>query len=1022
MLKFTAKKLHVAVAVSSAIGCLASNAYAQDTIPSVDSQKETEVIEVRGIRSALASALAEKRSADSIKEVIQAEDIGKLPDQNLAEVLENITGVQIDRTAGVGTGVQIRGTNANRVEINGVSTVGSGNGRSGISFDDLPAALISSLEVIKVPSAETIEGSVGGTINLRTLRGLSLKEQLISVRAQAENSDLAEATSPRVSATFGDSYDTDYGRVGIVLTGSYAEQQVASFDPRFDRDREVLPDSGSGSAEAFPFLRTQFLDQVISRYEYETKNFTGSIEFEPVDDLKFYFDATLNRQERAQKSSRAFISGTGGSAVVDNTNNTAFETVNLGTIDGPNGPLNLGEVQAVLTGTLGVGVDGNNNNIDPNLRTSVNTGSRFTDSDVFATGFTWLRDRLKLSSEVSYSSSDSFFPRLNTTLDFINPNGPQPSEGLSIDNGVPVDFDASDRTLQFGIAQGAEFGPSDQDLLNPANYALRGVGVGRNTQENAETAFRIDADYDISDLNPYFSGIKAGYRWNKNTALSNNVNTASNFSNPNTSFYRPTADLFSDIVSAGPSNFNDADGRRLYIANYLTINGDLSFSDPDAVINALNQAIEDNNALQIANGNITEGYPLLSEPELQLDSFFDIEEETSALYLQGDYFFYINDITFRGNVGLRYVDTEVTSVGNNIENGEVTGLREETSSYEYFLPRFNIVSEVIDDVVIRAGVAKDIRRPNFDNLSTSINFPGGAGSAVRVGNPALTPEEVISYDLSAEYYFSESSFVSVGIFHKERTDIFAAVRDNPEEPIGDNGQIERDITAPCEGGGIYNPTVTDRNVWSSVPGTGICVPLQTTINLPNEETQTGIEFAFQHDLSAYEKDLGWASGFGVIANYTYQESGAGIETFRPATGDANALNKLLGRTDTDQSTATLADDIVEERIELEDLSQNAYNITLFYDKYDLSVRARYTWRSAFKTGELISFDMPRIVDDRAQLNMSVSYDINDTFTVGLDGINLLREDRTEWCVNEGALLCAQGLTDRRIVLGVTANL
>jgi hypothetical protein len=54
--------------------------------------------------------------------------------------------------------------------------------------------------------------------------------------------------------------------------------------------------------------------------------------------------------------------------------------------------------------------------------------------------------------------------------------------------------------------------------------------------------------------------------------------------------------------------------------------------------------------------------------------------------------------------------------------------------------------------------------------------------------------------------------------------------------------------------------------------------------------------------------------------------------------------------------------------------------------------------------------------------MSVSYDINDTFTVGLDGINLLREDRTEWCVNEGALLCAQGLTDRRIVLGVTANL
>lgn len=89
-----------------------------------------EQIVVTGIRSSLASALEEKRAAANLIEVIQAEDIGKLPDQNLAEVLENVTGIQITRTAGVGTGVQIRGTNANRTEINGVSTVGSGAGRT----------------------------------------------------------------------------------------------------------------------------------------------------------------------------------------------------------------------------------------------------------------------------------------------------------------------------------------------------------------------------------------------------------------------------------------------------------------------------------------------------------------------------------------------------------------------------------------------------------------------------------------------------------------------------------------------------------------------------------------------------------------------------------------------------------------------------------------------------------------------------------------------------------------------------
>ena len=93
-------------------------------------EEAVEVIQVTGIRSSLTSALAEKRDTTNLIEVIEAVDIGKLPDQNLAEVLENVTGIQITRTAGVGTGVQIRGSNANRVEINGASTVGTGDGRS----------------------------------------------------------------------------------------------------------------------------------------------------------------------------------------------------------------------------------------------------------------------------------------------------------------------------------------------------------------------------------------------------------------------------------------------------------------------------------------------------------------------------------------------------------------------------------------------------------------------------------------------------------------------------------------------------------------------------------------------------------------------------------------------------------------------------------------------------------------------------------------------------------------------------
>lgn len=169
--------------VTSALACLTASAAAQIDRPSEDDSVD-EII-VTGYRAALRDALQEERASDNLVEVIEAIDIGKLPDQNLAEVLENVTGIQITRTAGVGTGVQIRGTNANRTEINGVTTDGSGSGRTGINFEDISASLIAAVEVTKAPEAATIEGSVGGTINLRTIRPLDLNDPLASFRVQA---------------------------------------------------------------------------------------------------------------------------------------------------------------------------------------------------------------------------------------------------------------------------------------------------------------------------------------------------------------------------------------------------------------------------------------------------------------------------------------------------------------------------------------------------------------------------------------------------------------------------------------------------------------------------------------------------------------------------------------------------------------------------------------------------------------------------------------------------------------------
>jgi len=467
--KKSAFKTTASVLALAAIANLSTTAAAQDSQPS------DEVI-ATGIIQSLENALVEKRQADTLIEVIQAEDIGKLPDQNLAEVLENITGIQITRTAGVGTGVQIRGTGANRTEINGVSSVGSGFGRTGISFEDLPASLISSVEVTKVPEAATIEGSVGGTINLRTLRPLDLDERIVAVRAQLESSDLAESITPRVSGTIGNNWTNNKGQeLGVVFSGSYTQQDNVFFNPRADRDAVLTSDSSLASAEDFDFLRIQFFQQNLDRYEYETLNLSGTLEYKPNDDMKFYVDGLYNDQERTRESFNIDLSGVSNPGVVGGTNYTGFETIDFGVVDGPNGDVDLGSVQAALSGILLPGRNvrnGRADQLDPNLRVTTQTGARVTESAVFRTGMDWTKDRLSGKIEVSTASSDTESPNFQPRLEFINPNSEQPSADNGADNGVPVQFDLSDGTLQFGIAQGQASTPTTAQLLDPAKCEL----------------------------------------------------------------------------------------------------------------------------------------------------------------------------------------------------------------------------------------------------------------------------------------------------------------------------------------------------------------------------------------------------------------------------------------------------------------------------------------------------------------------------------------------------------------------
>ena len=943
-----------------------------------ENAEELETVVVTGIRGSLASALAEKRASDNLIEVIQAVDIGKLPDQNLAEVLENVTGVQITRRAGVGNGVQIRGTGANRVEINGVSTVGSGSGRSGIDFEDVNASIISSVEVTKAPEAKTIEGSVGGTINLRTIRPLDLKDTLGSIRIQGEDSSLStESLQPRFAGAWGDNWETDAGKFGVVISGSYTEQEAVSFRPRTDRDNIASP-AGANPAE---FLGIQFLVQEQENDDYETTNLAATFEWQPNDNLKLSFDAIINEQERSQDSYR--IQASGVSSLRQLSIPTAFETVNFGVGDRPIFP-------AALAGTLEP--DLANDDDDPNLRFSSDTGARITDSEVFSVAAEWqINDKLSSRFEYATTTSDTFNPNLSTTLNFINPNCPL--DGTSNDNCVPFIYDLSGGTLAWDVNFNSPFSPQPGDLLNPNNVVLDQVEVGRNTTNNEEDAFRADFTYDL-DWNGITS-LDFGFRTNESSSRFNRINDRiGGFSRIVDS---PNGSLFSQLLVPGPSNYGSGDGRSLFVDGFLLVDPDRAFSDPDGVISILQQAV-------IAHDPASPDILNLRDDQ---NAFFDVREETDALYAQANFEWGI----FRGNFGVRYIETEVDSIAFGPADGNgVRSLQSTSGEYDFLLPRFNLVAQVREDMIVRLGYGEDIRRPNFNNLNTGFTFNESENAAVSLGNPGLEPEEVESFDIGVEWYFAPSAVASIGYFKKDRTNIFGQDFEGALLiPGSTTAGFARETDPSCPGGGIFNPIVVP-NQLGDPNQLGLCVDFTRPGNDPETTTQSGIELAFQYDLSAFEDQLGWASGFGVIANYTNQDFKGG-----------SVIDSTSGR------GLTVLGDVSIPR-GLLDFSEDAYNFTLFYEKYGVSARMRYTWREGFRTQDFgggantsgsSTFSFPVHTLDRGQLNASISYDINDNWNVGIEAVNLTEEGIEQRCVSETGPLCFVGIPDRRITIGAS---
>jgi len=250
-------------------------------------------ITVVGIADALQAAVQIKKQSSAIVDAIVAEDVGKLPDKNLAEAVARVPGILINREYGEGDRVSLRGAEPSlvRTAVNG-HNVATGdwfildqiNGTRSFNYLILPSQIVGSLKVYKSPMADIDEGGVGGTIDVQTRRPLDLQPFAVSVALQNAFTDLADSNDPQVESLL--SWKSAKGNVGFLLAAAYQKRSIR---------RDGIEVLGYFNDPASGLLTPTLIGSAFFEQERERKAFNAALQLRPTDRLELNINGLYSK-------------------------------------------------------------------------------------------------------------------------------------------------------------------------------------------------------------------------------------------------------------------------------------------------------------------------------------------------------------------------------------------------------------------------------------------------------------------------------------------------------------------------------------------------------------------------------------------------------------------------------------------------------------------------------------------------------------------------------------------------------
>ena len=822
---FSRETLTLSASASALALLLAGAANAQEA-PSDEPVAAEEEVVVSGFRSSLSQALEVKRSTTSMVDAIVAEDIAKFPDQNLAESLQRIPGVAIERQGGEGRRISVRGLGSQftAVRLNGLQTIAAGADNASRSFDFniFASELFNSLVVHKSYTASLDEGSLGAVVDLNTGNPLAGKPGFtFALNAQGAYNSNTEQVKPRVAGLI--SYRSPSGIWGANVSVAYSK----TFSQETGHDTVRWAQSTFDSVNGTPCWTTQnrggtYLPSAIcnqaalafhpripryvdDRRYRERLGITGSFQLAPSDRTKLSIDGLYSKFDELQDFQTAEVLFRGNERAVDVVNFTVRDDAS--SISGvPN--------RTMVSGTFN----------DAWVRTE--HYQRDMNTEFY-----------QVSGKLDHEFSESFRVHLLAGLSKSRSDVPRETAIMFDDRdaqGFHYDYtDMRRPVIQFGTS-----------VTDPASFQLTEIRDSLSTVDNKFRTVSGSAEWDVTEgFKVSVGGFYRRYEFDRvgsdrNTVVCPTVTT-------------PTRDVVLGTITCTPTSVFGPSA----VYGYQVTS---SLADLYTLPSSANPAPGTTTQWLVANlpaaAEFTGLYSIT--PRRNEGGTRGVIEQTKGAFLQFDAKGTMFGMDYTLNAGVRYARTDQTSRG--INSGTTVVIERD---YEDWLPSFNFSLTPIENLVIRAAAAEVMTRPELGDLT-----PGGTvdGFNYRVsfGNPFLDPYRATSYDVAVEWYFRPQALLSLAYFKKD-------VKSFP---------IARSTTGTFASTGlpvsVINPSSPAATNVEGAPWT-----IASIVNGTGAKID-GFEVAFQTPLWFLP---GFLNNFGVIANATFVSSSADYSVQGPGT-------------------------------------------------------------------------------------------------------------------------------------------